>query len=41
VYNTRDVVEKWVPVSASELPAYAAASDALTAAASVDPNEGE
>ncbi len=41
VFNTRDVIEKWVPVSASELPEYAAASAELSAAATVDPNEGE
>ena len=41
VFNTRDVVEKWVPAVATELPAYAAASEELTAAATVDPNEGE
>ena len=42
---TRDVVatlRALAPtVSAGALPAYAAASDALTAAATVDPNEGE
>ena len=41
VFNTRDVVEKWVPATTTELPAYAAASAELTAAATVDPNEGE
>lgn len=41
VYGTKDVVAKYVPVSASDLPAYAAASDEMTAAAAVDPNEGE
>ena len=41
VYNTRDIVEQYVPVSTSELPEYAAASAELTAAATVDPNEGE
>jgi fructose/tagatose bisphosphate aldolase len=40
VYNTRDLVEKYVPLNA-ELPEYAAASAELTAAATVDPNEGE
>jgi fructose/tagatose bisphosphate aldolase len=40
-YGTRDVVTKYVPVTASELPEYAAASAELTAAATVDPNEGE
>ena len=41
VFNTRDVVAKYVPVLSSELPEYAAASAELTAAATVDPNEGE
>jgi fructose/tagatose bisphosphate aldolase len=41
VFNTRDIVTQYVPVSTSELPAYSAASEALTAAAVVDPNEGE
>jgi len=41
VLGTKDVVAKYVPVSTSELPAYAAASEELTAAAVVDPNEGE
>lgn len=41
VFNTKDVVTKYVPVSTSALPEYAAASAALTAAATVDPNEGE
>ena len=41
VYNTRDVIEKYVPAGSAELPQYAAASAELTAAAAVDPNEGE
>lgn len=41
VYNTRDLVLQYVPASATELPEYAAASEELTAAATVDPNEGE
>ena len=41
VFGTKEVVAKHVPVSSGALPAYAAASDALTAAATVDPNEGE
>jgi fructose/tagatose bisphosphate aldolase len=41
VYGTRDLVDRWVPVRSSELPEYAAASAELTAAATVDPNEGE
>jgi fructose/tagatose bisphosphate aldolase len=40
-FDTRDVVEKYVPAVAGELPQYAAASAELTAAATVDPNEGE
>ena len=39
VFNTTDVVAKYV--TTSDLPAYAAASEELTAAAVVDPNEGE
>jgi fructose/tagatose bisphosphate aldolase len=41
VFNTREVIEKYVPVTASDSPEYAAASAELTAAATVDPNEGE
>ena len=41
VFNTADIVRKHVPASTSELPAYTAASEELTAAAIVDPNEGE
>ncbi len=41
VFGTKDVVAKYVPISTSELSAYAAASEELTAAAVVDPNEGE
>jgi fructose/tagatose bisphosphate aldolase len=41
VYGTRDIVLQYVPASATELPEYAAASEELTAAATVDPNEGE
>ena len=40
VYNTRDVIEKYIATNV-ELPEYAAASAELTAAATVDPNEGE
>jgi hypothetical protein len=40
VFNTKDVVAKYVTTTA-DLPAYAAASEELTAAAVVDPNEGE
>jgi fructose-bisphosphate aldolase, class II len=40
-FDTRDVVDKYVPAVAGEMPEYAAASAALTAAATVDPNEGE
>jgi hypothetical protein len=40
VYNTRDLVDRYVATNA-ELPEYAAASAELTAAATVDPNEGE
>jgi hypothetical protein len=41
VFGTKDVVNKYVRVSSSDLPEYAAASAELTAAATVDPNEGE
>jgi fructose/tagatose bisphosphate aldolase len=41
VFGTKDIVARHVPVSTAALPAYAAASDELTAAATVDPNEGE
>ncbi len=41
VFGTKDLVARYVPVSTSELPAYRAASEELTAAAVVDPNEGE
>ncbi|HYK03928.1 MAG TPA: class II fructose-bisphosphate aldolase [Thermoanaerobaculia bacterium] len=41
VYGTRDIVLKYVPATADELPEYTAASAELTAAATVDPNEGE
>ncbi|HET8776003.1 MAG TPA: hypothetical protein VFP80_19550, partial [Thermoanaerobaculia bacterium] len=40
VYNTRDLVDQYIPLD-TELPEYAAASAELTAAATVDPNEGE
>ena len=41
VFGTRAVIEKYVPLRSADMPAYAAASEALTAAATVDPNEGE
>jgi fructose/tagatose bisphosphate aldolase len=41
VYNTREIVEQYVPAAGGALPEYAAASEELTAAATVDPNEGE
>ena len=41
VYDTKSIVNKHVPISTTELPAYTAASEELTAAAAVDPNEGE
>jgi len=41
VHDTRDVIERYVPVSAKDLPAYAAAGDEVSAMAVVDPNEGE
>ena len=41
VFNTRDLTEKHIPLRPADLPEYAAASAELTAAATVDPNEGE
>ena len=41
VFNTRDLVDRHIDLSSSALPEYAAASAELTAAATVDPNEGE
>ena len=41
VYGTRNIITKYVPVTSTELPEYAAASAELTAAALVDPDEGE
>jgi fructose/tagatose bisphosphate aldolase len=41
VFNTRDLTEKYIPLRPADLPEYAAASAELTAAAVVDPNEGE
>ena len=41
VYGSKSVIEKYVPAVATDLPEYAAASEALSAAATVDPNEGE
>ena len=40
VFGTRDLATKYIPIS-KDMPEYAAASAALTAAAVVDPNEGE
>ena len=41
VFGTKEIVSRYVRPTSSELPAYAAASAELTAAAVVDPNEGE
>ena len=41
VYNTRDLVDQYIRTADAPLPEYAAASAELTAAAVVDPNEGE
>jgi fructose/tagatose bisphosphate aldolase len=41
VFDTKSVVTKYIDTSRGDLPEYAAASAELTAAAVVDPNEGE
>ena len=41
VFGTKDIVARYVKATPNELPEYAAASAELTAAAVVDPNEGE
>ncbi|MEA2237094.1 MAG: tagatose 1,6-diphosphate aldolase GatY/KbaY [Thermoanaerobaculia bacterium] len=41
VFGTKDIVAKYIKAMPNELPEYAAASAELTAAAVVDPNEGE
>jgi fructose/tagatose bisphosphate aldolase len=41
VFGTKDIVAKYIKSTPSDLPEYAAASAELTAAAVVDPNEGE
>ena len=41
VFGTKEIVARYIRPTSSELPAYAAASAELTAAAVVDPNEGE
>ena len=41
VFGTKDIVAKYVKATPGNLPEYAAASAELTAAAVVDPNEGE
>ena len=41
VHDTVSIVGKLVPISTAGLPEYAAASEELTASATVDPNEGE
>jgi hypothetical protein len=41
VHDTAQIVSKYVPISTTGLPAYTAASEELTAAATVDPDEGE
>jgi fructose/tagatose bisphosphate aldolase len=40
-FNTRNFTEKHIALRPADLPEYAAASAELTAAATVDPNEGE
>ncbi len=41
VFGSRDIVNRYVKATPVDLPEYAAASAELTAAATVDPNEGE
>jgi fructose/tagatose bisphosphate aldolase len=41
VHNTKDIVARYVRATSTDLPEYAAASAAVTAAAVVDANEGE
>jgi fructose/tagatose bisphosphate aldolase len=41
VHNTKGIVAKYIKATSTDLPAYAAASAELTAAAVVDANEGE
>ena len=41
VFGTKEIVARYIRPTSSDLPAYAAASAELTAAAVVDPNEGE
>jgi fructose/tagatose bisphosphate aldolase len=41
VFGTKEIVAKYIQATPNELPEYAAASAELTAAAVVDPNEGE
>jgi fructose/tagatose bisphosphate aldolase len=41
VFGSRDIVNKYIKATPVDLPEYAAASAELTAAATVDPNEGE
>jgi Fructose/tagatose bisphosphate aldolase len=41
VKNTKAVIDKYVPVKAEDLPKYVGFSDAMSALATVDPNEGE
>ncbi|HYH08761.1 MAG TPA: class II fructose-bisphosphate aldolase [Thermoanaerobaculia bacterium] len=41
VFNTREIVQKYVSTANADLPEYVGASAELTAAATVDPNEGE
>jgi len=41
VFNTKELVTKYVPASTAAAPEYSAASAELTASATIDPNEGE
>jgi fructose/tagatose bisphosphate aldolase len=41
VHDTKALVTQYIPIATTHLPEYSAASAELTAAATVDPNEGE
>ncbi len=41
VFNTKDIVTKYIKTDGVALPAYREVSEELTAAATIDANEGE